>query len=62
MTIFSLRRMTAFGAVAVLGAGVLTTPAQAAPADHVTIDIAAISDFHGHIENAAALDYQIDEL
>ncbi|MDE1565411.1 5'-nucleotidase C-terminal domain-containing protein [Actinotignum sanguinis] len=62
MTIFSLRRMTAFGAVAVLGAGVLTTPAHAAPADHVTIDIAAISDFHGHIENAAALDYQIDEL
>ncbi|MDP9800739.1 5'-nucleotidase [Arcanobacterium wilhelmae] len=44
-----------------IGFGAAATPAFAADGD-VSLDFAVISDFHGHIENAAALDYQIDQM
>ncbi|MDD7384884.1 MAG: 5'-nucleotidase C-terminal domain-containing protein [Actinomycetaceae bacterium] len=64
MTQTRLRRTASAGAAFTLfmmGAAAFAAPAQAADGD-VAIDFAVISDFHGHIENAAALDYQIKKM
>ncbi|WP_124039225.1 bifunctional metallophosphatase/5'-nucleotidase [Neoactinobaculum massilliense] len=49
-------------ALLALGSVSLTPSAFAATADQSAITIAAISDFHGHIENASQLKYQLDQV
>ena len=64
MTHNHLRRTVSAGAafaISAFGVVAFAAPASAQEADKV-IDFAVISDFHGHIENAAALDYQIDQM
>ncbi|MCI7552021.1 MAG: 5'-nucleotidase C-terminal domain-containing protein [Actinomycetaceae bacterium] len=47
--------------LAAFGTAGMVAPAYAAEGE-VSIDFAAISDFHGHLENAAQLDYQIEQM
>ena len=59
----TLRRSASAAAAVTLGSlGLVALPASAAPTDPTTIDLAVISDFHGHIEQAAALDFQFDAM
>ncbi|MCF2706089.1 5'-nucleotidase C-terminal domain-containing protein [Arcanobacterium haemolyticum] len=61
----SRRAGRSVGAAAALALGLTgfaALPASAAGDDTVTIDIAAISDFHGHIENAAAVSAYVKAL
>ncbi|WP_124055377.1 bifunctional metallophosphatase/5'-nucleotidase [Arcanobacterium ihumii] len=54
----------AMGAVSALTLGMLglSTGISYAATGDITIDLAVISDFHGQIDKAAALDYQIDAM
>ncbi|WP_188043432.1 5'-nucleotidase C-terminal domain-containing protein [Changpingibacter yushuensis] len=56
------RSVGAVAVFAVAATGLTALPANAEPDSTVTIDIAAISDFHGHIENASTLATYVNQM
>ena len=59
------RSIGAVAAFTLASTGLVALPAGATLNEEegtITLDIVAISDFHGHIENAAALDNMIKEI